>query len=442
MSDADEALDAMKAQKVLAVCIPAHDGKIHWQTVFQLREEEQLFRLLKLDWRIEPIVQAGCSLITRARNEAVEHALERGAEAIMWIDNDMNWESGAIARLLHMNMDVVGAGVPLKQAAIKWNISWLDNRDRGEKGLIEVKTIGTGFLFTRKRVYEIMKERTPQTGENVYERAEGKGLAFAYFQAPGSWGEDTFFCHRWRQLGGKVYVDPAITMEHVIAPMWSVKANLGAWLADQYGPGEDKPLLTRALMTLRQGLADQYTFRDIYEGWGNGVYAATPDLLAALYDLARQAKGPILECGTGISTLVMALANPDVEIHALEHDPSWYMRLSRLLAEYEIGNVTLHIADMHDYPEGKFYALDGLPSRFDLVVLDGPPRHIGNRAVAYRVLAPMMEGAILAVDDTNDPREAEALKAFLKTRPGECAVYNNNAKQFSLFFPEAREEAA
>jgi len=228
-----DAIDAMKAKKVLMVCMPLHDGKLCWETWFQLREEEKLFELLNLDWRIDIIVLAGCSLITRARNEAVEHAFERGADALMWIDGDMNWSSGAIARLLAMDVDVVGAGVPLKQAEIKWNIGWLDDRTPNAKGLIEVKTLGTGFLFTKKRVYEIMRERIQETSENVYERPDGKGRGFAYFSAPGSWGEDTYFCHLWRQLGGKVWVDPAITMQHVIAPSWSVKAKLADWLDEQ-----------------------------------------------------------------------------------------------------------------------------------------------------------------------------------------------------------------
>lgn len=222
-------------KKVIAVCIPSGDGRICWQTVFQFREEEEMFRQLGLPWRLDPIVVAGCSLISRARNEAAEHALERGADAIMWIDDDQNWTGGAVARLLAMDCDVVGAGVPMKKPDIEWNIDWLDDRTPNEKGLIEVKSVGTGFLFTKRRVYEIIRDRIPETPENVYNRPNDKGRGFAYFSAPGTWGEDTYFCHQWRKLGGKVWVDPAITMEHVIAPNWSVKACLGRWLDERDG---------------------------------------------------------------------------------------------------------------------------------------------------------------------------------------------------------------
>lgn len=225
--------------KILAVCIPLHDGKLCWQTWFQLRQEEQVFQMLGIPWRFDLTVIAGCSLISRARNEAVETALERGADALMWIDGDMNWSSGAIARLLAMDVDICGAAVPMKQPEIKWNVEFADRREPNEKGLIEVKSVGTGFLFTKRRVYEILKDRNPPGPENVYERPGGKGRGYAYFSAPGSWGEDTFLCHQWRSVGGKVFVDPAIAMEHVIAPSWSVKACLADWLAQQEPTKQD-----------------------------------------------------------------------------------------------------------------------------------------------------------------------------------------------------------
>lgn len=226
----DDAIDKMKAQKVLAVCMPLHDGKLCWETWFQLREEEKLFDMLNMGWRIDPIVVAGCSLITRARNEAVANALERGAEAVMWIDGDMNWTGGAIARLLSMDKDIVAAACPLKQAETKWNVRFLPGDvKRGENGLIEVETVGTGFMFTKRRVYEIMADRLGD--EFLYDHPDGEGRRVGYFQAPQNWGEDSWFCKQWRELcGGKVWVDPAITIQHVIAPSWSVKACLGAWL--------------------------------------------------------------------------------------------------------------------------------------------------------------------------------------------------------------------
>lgn len=223
-------IDKMRAKRLVAVCIPAHDGKVCWETMFQLREEELLFAALDLPWRLEPIVIAGCSLIGRARSKSVEAALERGAEAIMWVDSDMNWASGAIARLLAHDLDVVGAACPRKVMPLQWNVSWPNGQvpAPNEKGLLEVRTIGTGFLLVKARVFANMKAVYPPNSETTY--SDG---CYAYYQAPGSWGEDTYFCRQWQKMGGRMFVDPEITIGHVIAPEWSVKAKLADWLAEQ-----------------------------------------------------------------------------------------------------------------------------------------------------------------------------------------------------------------
>lgn len=227
-------IDKLKAKRLVAVCIPATDGRICWQTMFQLREEEELFRMLDLPWRLEPIVVEGCSLISRARSEAVEQAIARGAEAVMWVDSDMNWTGGAIARLLAMDVDMVGAACPRKVPGLEWNVTWLDGEPRThEKGMLEVKTVGTGFLLVKKRVFEIIKDRHPPNGQNTYKKHSTDDVCYAYYSCPGSWGEDTYFCHQWRELGGKIWIDPAITIQHIIAPNWSVKGCMGEWLDAQ-----------------------------------------------------------------------------------------------------------------------------------------------------------------------------------------------------------------
>lgn len=228
-------IEALKGKRLIAVCIPTHDGKIAWETMFALRDEELIFRELDLPWRLAPIVISGCSLIQRARSECVENALNDGAEAVMWVDSDMGWETGAIARLLAMDVDVVGAACPRKVANIDWNVSWLGDEPPApnEKGLVEVKTIGTGFLLVKRRAFDIIKDRWPPHSENVYRRHGSDDLCYAYYQAPGSWGEDTYFCHQWRQCGGRLWADPNIGIKHVIAPHWSVTARLADWLAER-----------------------------------------------------------------------------------------------------------------------------------------------------------------------------------------------------------------
>lgn len=424
--------------KKLCVCLPLYDGKLHFQVMFRLRQEERIFREMELDWEIEPVVIAGCSLIHHARNELAHEALHhRKADAIMWIDGDIVWQPGAIARLIVQDVDVVGAACPRKMSPITWNVHWLDatkvepRADRG--GMIEVASVGTGFLYTTRRVYEILAEKLG--AEHLYSQdGENRTLFFECIKRK---GEDVVFCSRWRDLvGGKVWVDPAIEIEHIAAPGASYKARLGDWLKERSGDGYNEDALGRVIARIREGRASPETWTELYEAWGNGAFSGTPDFLAGIYDLAKLAGGPVLECGSGISSLVMGLANPGATVHALEHDPAWLMRIQRVLAKHGVNNVKVHIADIED----GFYVVDMLPEEpFAMAVLDGPPRHIGNRAKAYERLASRIDGAILAVDDTNDPHEAMAFRNYIAGRAGEASEYGNQAKKFSFFIPAQRQ---
>lgn len=239
MSDSEtQAETPVDDRKILAVCLPLYDGKLHWETWFRLREEEYQLAMQGVPWRIDPIILAGCSAIHIARNDLVGEALDRGADRILWVDGDMNWSAGAIARLLAHDVDIVGAAVPRKEATISWNVRFLDDADPAEvlphpeKGLIEVATLGTGFMMIKRRVFELLAERLPPT--YAYKDRDTGKKRTVFYEAPLAWGEDTRFCNLWReQVGGKIWVDPQIAMQHIIAPKWSVTAQLASWLEEK-----------------------------------------------------------------------------------------------------------------------------------------------------------------------------------------------------------------
>jgi hypothetical protein len=114
-----------------------------------------------------------------------------------------------------------------------------------------------------------------------------------------------------------------------------------------------------------------------FYGWANEDYAAEPEFLAAVVDAARRACGPILECGCGLSTLVLGIEaeKRGLEVYSLEHDSSWAKRTKRAVEHHGIRSVTIIVARLRSY--GAFIWYDPprseLPSAFSLVVCDGPP---------------------------------------------------------------------
>ncbi len=90
-----------------------------------------------------------------------------------------------------------------------------------------------------------------------------------------------------------------------------------------------------------------------------------------------KATGPSLECGSGLTTILMGIiARARGYTHwALEHNPGWGARVRQHLEKHSPDSVVLSVGDLHDYGPFSWYRppLESLPSRFDLVICDGPP---------------------------------------------------------------------
>lgn len=151
-------------------------------------------------------------------------------------------------------------------------------------------------------------------------------------------------------------------------------------------------------------------------GWANEDYAAEPEFLAAVTDAARRARGPILECGCGLSTLVLGVEaeKRGLEVCSLEHDSSWAKRTKRALEHHGIGSVTIIVTRLRSYGAFMWYdpPRSELPSDFSLVVCDGPPPHTtqGGRYGLLPVLHEhLMAGVEILLDDVGRDEDRRIL---------------------------------
>jgi len=133
-------------------------------------------------------------------------------------------------------------------------------------------------------------------------------------------------------------------------------------------------------------------------------WAASPDLLVVLVDLViTERPSLVVECGSGASTLWLALAmrrfGIDGRIIALDHDPVFGGKTRDLLARHDVGD----LAEVRDAPLESF-SLDGETyswyarrawedlTGIDLLFVDGPPAATGHQA-RYPAL-PLLSGAL------------------------------------------------
>ena len=129
--------------------------------------------------------------------------------------------------------------------------------------------------------------------------------------------------------------------------------------------------------------------------WGNEKFAASPEYLAEMVEAARRADGPVLECGSGVSTLLLGIESD--EVYSLEHDPYWARRSRAWLARLGI-RATVLDAPLRSYGDFTWYDVPELPDSFALVVCDGPPAYLCGRYGLFPVLGERIAGDVLLDD--------------------------------------------
>jgi hypothetical protein len=117
-------------------------------------------------------------------------------------------------------------------------------------------------------------------------------------------------------------------------------------------------------------------------------YAIAPDCALLLAELiARETPEVVVETGSGVSTLVIAYALERLgrgKVIALEHEPAYARATRALIAEHGLAAyATVVDAPLEPVLVGgerhRWYAQRALAGlAIDLVVDDGPPRHVGD----------------------------------------------------------------
>jgi len=156
---------------------------------------------------------------------------------------------------------------------------------------------------------------------------------------------------------------------------------------------------------------------ELRTAFGNTDWSADTMYLAALADRVLGTRGPFLECGSGLTTVVAgALAERrGRRVVSLEQDEAWHAHVTQTLRRFEIGAVTCSYAPLRPYGEYVWFDLRDttLPTEFSAVFCDGPavgrrwPEPLrGNwRAGLVPILSErhIRFGEIL-LDDADDPR--------------------------------------
>lgn len=154
--------------------------------------------------------------------------------------------------------------------------------------------------------------------------------------------------------------------------------------------------------------------------WGNGGYAARQSFLERALDLVHEATGPVVECGSGLSTVLCLaqLRTRPLPYVALEHDPRWVRHVRLALRLVGLDPAPLLWAPLADFGDFSWYDLVGLriPDRIALLLCDGPAGWVpGYRFGALPALAHRLApGARILVDDIDRTGERATVVRWMQ----------------------------
>lgn len=156
-------------------------------------------------------------------------------------------------------------------------------------------------------------------------------------------------------------------------------------------------------------------FERLVYGWGNENWSAHGEYLRHIARRVADQGGAVLECGSGLSTLLLAAVagRSGAHVWSLEHAPAWAARVRHALAHHGLSErVTVCDAPLVSYGDYTWYTppADDAPV-FTTVICDGPPGAVpGGRYGLLPVMrSRLAPDAVVLLDDAGRPEEQEIL---------------------------------
>jgi hypothetical protein len=172
-----------------------------------------------------------CSDIALARAKLYGMFLRSDFTHMLMIDSDMGWRPTDVVQLFAHKRDFVAVAGPRKVFPESFAVQNTDAagraqmlRQEADSGLFEVSHIGMAFALVTKEWAERMRD----AHQDLQYAGDDGRPEYAIFNPLVAnkryMSEDFAACHRWRAIGGHIYVDPSISLQHVGTYVWE-----GSW---------------------------------------------------------------------------------------------------------------------------------------------------------------------------------------------------------------------
>lgn len=173
-------------------------------------------------------------------------------------------------------------------------------------------------------------------------------------------------------------------------------------------------------------------------GWGNEGWSGSSDLARATYRYCKDLKGDVLECGSGMTTIMLAALGEagGFRAWALEHEQVWHAQVCERLVHHRFDASRILYTPLRSHGDFDWYDLSrvDMPSAIQFVLCDGPPGSTrGGRYGMLDVLRDRLSpGAVILVDDTNREAETKMIEQWLAVAPDKISVVERSETYVAL----------
>ena len=193
------------------------------------------------------------SLVTRARNVLLAYFLNSDYTHLLFIDADIEFKVDDVLKLYAHNKDVAVGAYPKK--GVNWmhikesilmdpsrehstqqigalgsnyalNFKFVSRENKTvavENGLIQLHDAGTGFMMIKREAILKLIEAYPEIKYNNDVQMGNTNLGDNFYALFDTMidpkdrrylSEDYTFCRRWQDIGGDIWLDPSISLNH------------------------------------------------------------------------------------------------------------------------------------------------------------------------------------------------------------------------------------
>jgi len=242
----------------LAILTPCYGSQCYVNYVSCLMNTMTLFSSLGIKLRVE--FCRNDSLVSRARNNLIGKVMyDKDITHMLFIDADITWNPIDILKLILADKNIVGGVYPIKNydwkkliepgrnvvqewtdkknasqlsgtmsdqdfvqnKMMRYNLNYISNTLEISNNLTRVRHLATGFMMIRRDTIEKMARAFPSTkytDDVGFLHGPENEYAYALFDCGVEDGhycsEDWLFCSRWGKMGGEVWVDVTINLNH------------------------------------------------------------------------------------------------------------------------------------------------------------------------------------------------------------------------------------